>query len=363
MDSTVPDIKYYEDGRCNLCKNYDEVLVNEIHDDLEGKEKINSLVNKIKSESRKGKYDCLIGVSGGVDSSYVAHIVKKFGLKPLAVHLDNGWNSELATSNVELLLKKLDIDLYTEVLDWNEFKDIQKSFLKSSTSNIEIPTDHAIWATLARVAAKNKIKYIFAGNNVVTESIMPDSWLYGSKDFKFIKSIHKKFGEFPMKNYPKLSILDYIYYFIFLRIRWVPVLNYVSFVKSDAKNLLIEKYGWRDYGGKHYESIFTRFFHAFYLPKKFNYDLRKSYNSALICSGQITREDALKDLENPPAPEHVLKQDKEYVMKKLGFSESEFNEIINRPNLTHDDYSNNNFIWIKLSRFVSIAREWITRVT
>jgi N-acetyl sugar amidotransferase len=320
------------------------------------------LLQKIKKASKNGKYDCLIGVSGGVDSSFVAHLVKSYGLKPLAVHLDNGWNSELATSNVENLLKKLDIDLYTEVLDWSEFRDIQKSFLKSSTSNIEIPTDHAIWATLARVAAQYKIKYIFAGNNVVTESIMPDSWLYGSKDFKFINSIHKKFGEIPMKSYPKLTIINYIYFFIFLRIRWVPILNYISFNKSEAKELLMNDYGWRDYGGKHYESIFTRFFHAYYLPKKFNYDLRKSYNSALICSGQISRDEALQDLENQPAKSEILIQDKEYVMKKLGFSESQFTEIINRPNRSQKDYPNNEYIWTKLSGLVSFARDWITRV-
>ncbi len=362
MDISVPDIEFYKDGRCSLCKNYDDVLSHEIHDDLNGQMQLKSLLHKIKNPSKKGKYDCVIGVSGGVDSSYVAHLVKGYGLTPLAVHLDNGWNSELATSNVEKLLKELDIDLYTEVLNWNEFKDIQKSFLKSSISNIEIPTDHAIWAILARVAAKHKIKYIFAGNNVVTESIMPDSWLYGSKDFKLIKSIHNKHGKVPMKSFPKLSIFDYVYFFLFLGIRWVPILNYVSFIKSEAKQLLIDEYGWRDYGGKHYESIFTRFFHAYYLPEKFGYDLRRSYNSALVCSKQISRQDAILDLESPPADSETLLRDKDYVMKKLGFSEIEFQEIMGSSNKTHNDYRNNEYIWNKFSNVVSIARSWITRV-
>jgi N-acetyl sugar amidotransferase len=363
MDTSVPDIKFYEDGRCSLCKHYDDVLVNEIHDDEVGKRQLESLVSQIKRSSSPGKYDCVIGVSGGVDSSYVAHLVTKvYGLRPLAVHLDNGWNTELATANVESLVKKLNIDLYTEVLRWSEFRDIQASFIKASVSNIEIPTDHAIWATLVRIASRENIKFIFAGNNVVTESIMPSSWLYGSKDFRFIKAIHKQFGRVKLKSYPHLSLINYVWYFLLKKIRWVPVLNYLTFVKVEAKQFLMKEYGWRDYGGKHYESIFTRFFHAYYLPEKFNYDLRRSYNSALICSGQLSREDALLELEIPPAPSEVLEQDRSYVIKKLGFSEEEFSKIMNAPHKTEADYANNDRIWERFSSIVSWARNRITRV-
>ncbi len=363
MDTSVSDIFFYQDGRCSLCKNYDEVFSREIYSNKAGQEKLKNFISRIKKENKNKKYDCLIGLSGGVDSSYVAHLVKENGLNPLAIHLDNGWNSELATFNIEKLVKKLGIDLHTEILDWNEFRDIQRSFMKSSISNIEIPTDHAIWATLIKTASKFNIKYIFSGNNVVTESIMPDSWLYGSKDFKLIKSIHRKYGELPLKSFPHLSLFDYFYYLLFKGIKWIPILNYVPFVKSDAKKMLIDTYDWRDYGGKHYESIFTRFFHAYYLPKKFNYDLRKSYLSSLVCSKQISREKALRELELPPASQSVINKDISYVSKKLGFSEKEFKNLMEGKNKVYSDYGNNNFLWERLSNFVSWARSKITNIS
>ena len=296
----------------------------------------------------------MIGLSGGVDSSYVAYLVKKFGLRALAIHLDNGWNTELAVANVEQIVKRLDIDLTTYVLDWREFKDIQYAFLKSSISNIEIPTDHAIWAILIKTAGKMKIPYIIAGNNVVTESIMPESWLYGSKDSRLIKAIHKKFGKAKMKTYPSLSTFNYVDYLLFRGIRWVPILNYIPYKKDEAKKLLMDELGWRDYGGKHYESIFTRFFHAFYLPEKFGYDLRKSYLSAMVCSGQLIRDKALEELSYSPAPKEMLTQDRDYVLKKLGISEQEFEQILKSPNKTFADYPNNDSLWRKFDWFVML---------
>jgi N-acetyl sugar amidotransferase len=275
MDETAIEITFDDNGVCNFCHHYENVLVNEIFSNKGGEEKIKKLISEIKEKGKNSKYDCLIGLSGGVDSSYVAYLVRKiYGLRVFAVHLDNGWNTELAVANVEQIVKRLDIDLQTYVLDWKEFRDIQLSFLKASISNIEIPTDHAIWALLIKTAAKMKIPYIIAGNNVVTESIMPESWLYGSKDSKLIKSLHKKFGKIKMKTFPSLSTLDYVDYLLVRGIRWVPILNYIHYNKAEAKQKLIDELGWRDYGGKHYESIFTRFFHAYYLPEKFGYDLR-----------------------------------------------------------------------------------------
>ena len=363
MDTTAEEIIFDEAGVCNFCKHYDEVSTKDLYSDEEGEQKLNLLIKQIKEKGKNNKYDCLIGLSGGVDSSYVAYLVKKrYGLRALAIHLDNGWNSELAVANVEQIVKRLEIDLSTYVLDWREFKDIQTSFLKSSVSNIEIPTDHAIWAILIKTAGKMGIPYIIAGNNVVTESIMPESWLYGSKDSKFIKSIHKKFGKVKLKTYPSLTTLDYVNYLLFKGIRWVPILNYIPFVKNDAKKTLMDELGWRDYGGKHYESIFTRFFHAFYLPEKFGYDLRKSYLSALICSGQMSREDALEEIVKPPAPETLLTQDRDYVIKKLGISEEEFKKIIDSPNKEFSDYPNNDSLWRSFNWFVRLARQRITRV-
>lgn len=363
MDSTASEIVFDENGVCNFCHHYDSHLVHEVFSNKDGEERIHKLIAEIKERGKNRQYDCLIGISGGVDSSYVAYLVKKkFGLRVFAVHLDNGWNSELAVANVEQILKRLDIDLYTYVLDWKEFRDIQISFLKSGISNIEIPTDHAIWALLIKTAAKMKIPYIIAGNNVVTESIMPESWLYGSKDSKLIKAIHNKFGKVKMKTYPSLTTLDYVQYLLLRGIRWVPILNYIPYVKSDAKKILIDELGWRDYGGKHYESIFTRFFHAYYLPNKFGYDLRKSYLSALICSGQISRDEALEELKNPPAKEEMLVNDKEYVMKKLGLSSEDFSAIMAAPNKTFKDYPNTDGIWRKFAKIVRVARNYITRV-
>jgi N-acetyl sugar amidotransferase len=328
-----------------------------------GTERLERLVYEMKRAGRGARYDCLIGLSGGVDSSYVAYLVaRRFGLRTLAVHLDNGWNTELAVDNVERIVKALNIDLATHVLDWREFRDIQIAFMRSSISNIEIPTDHAIWAALIKTAAKNRIKYIVAGNNVVTESIMPESWLDGSKDSRLIRSIHHRFGRVPMRSYPYLTTLDYAYYLLLRGIRWVPILNYVPYVKAEAKQTLMTELGWRDYGGKHYESVFTRFFHAYYLPEKFGYELRKSYYSALVCSGQVTRDEALKDLAEPPAQPELMEQDRDYVLKKLGLSEAEFQAILAARNRTAADYPNSAALWRRLDWFVRWARARVTRV-
>lgn len=363
MDTTAEEIIFDSKGECNFCKNYDITSNNEVYYDKNGEERFQNLVDEIKIKSSKKKYDVLIGLSGGVDSSYVAYLLKKkYNLNVLAIHVDNGWNTELSVANVEEIVKRLEIDLLTNVLDWNEFKDIQKSFIKSSISNIEIPTDHAIWATLIKTASKHNIKYIISGSNVVTESIMPESWLYGSKDSKLIRSIQKKYGEVRMKSFPYLTTFDYFKYLIIKKIRWIPILNYVPFNKDEAKKILMNELGWRDYGGKHYENIFTRFFHAYYLPEKFGFDLRKSYLSALICSGQITRDDALKELESPPASEKVNKNDKEYVSKKLGLSETEFNQLMINKNQIFSNYGNSDWLWKKLNWIVKIARNKITNV-
>lgn len=363
MDETAKEITFDNIGVCNFCHNYDNVLVNDVHTDKGGEEKLEKLIEEIKRKGKNSRYDCLIGLSGGVDSSYVAYVIKKkYGLRAFAVHLDNGWNTELAVANVEQIVKRLDIDLSTYVLDWKEFRDIQTSFIKSSISNIEIPTDHAIWALLIKTAAKMKIPYIIAGNNVVTESIMPESWLYGSKDSKLLKSLHRQFGKVKMKTYPSLSTLDYVDYLLVRGIRWVPILNYIHYNKAEAKQTLIDELGWQDYGGKHYESIFTRFFHAFYLPVKFGYDLRKSYLSALVCSGQISRDEALEEISKPPASKEMLEQDRDYVIKKLGLTENEFELILNSPNKTYADYPNNESLWKRFNSVIRIARNYIIRV-
>lgn len=363
MDTTDPEIEFFSDGRCSCCRDYDEVSAQDLHLDIAGQHALGEMIGVIKTKGAGRDYDCLIGLSGGVDSSYVAYLVtKKFGLRALAVHLDNGWDSELAVANVEQLVKKLNIDLITHVLNWNEFRDIQTAFIKSGISNIEIPTDHAIWAVLLKTASKMKIPYIIAGNNVVTESLMPQTWLYGSKDSTLIKGIHKKFGTVPMKTYPSLSNFDYVRYLLIEGIRWIPILNYVDFNKAEAKKLLMSELGWRDYGGKHYESVFTRFFHASYLPERFGFDLRKAYLSALVCSGQISRDDALEELKSPPASDDVLNRDRDYVLKKLGIEESQYKLILAEPTKTYRNYPNSDFLWKSLSFLVKWIRIQVTRI-
>jgi N-acetyl sugar amidotransferase len=362
MDTSVPDIEFDEKGECQYCRKFETQMKTEVHDDAEGQRQLDNLVAKIKRRGVGKKYDCLIGISGGVDSTYVAYLLrKKYDLRPLAVHLDNGWNTELAVANVEQALRRLNIDLSTYVLDWEEFRDLQVSFLKSSISNIEIPTDHAIWALLIKTAAKHNIPYIIGGNNVATEAIMPTSWLYPSKDSRLIHGIQKRFGTKKLKTYPSLTTMDYVNNLLIRGIKWIPILNYIKYVKSEAKETLMKELGWRDYGGKHYESIYTRFFHAYYLPEKFGYDLRRAYDSALVVSGQMTRAEGLKELEAPTADSDVLRADKEFVQKKLRLSDREFDEIMKAPPKMFSDYPNNDALWRRFSGFVASARTRITK--
>jgi len=273
-----------------------------------------------------------------VDSSYVAYLVKKLGLRPLAVHLDNGWNSELATKNIENIITRLGIDLYTLVVNWEEFKDIQLSYLKASVVDIEVVSDHAIFSTMFKLAKEKSIDYIISGTNTVTEFIMPESWLYKKMDFINLKDIHNKFGNVKLKTYPTFDFKKYVYYSAVLKLTPISILNYVPYIKKDIKELITKELGWRDYGGKHYESVFTKFYQAYILPEKFKIDKRKAHLSTLICSGQLTKEAALKELEQPLYKENELQQDKEYVLKKFGLSDEAFEEIMKRPRRDHRDF-------------------------
>jgi len=357
MDITVPDIQFDDEGVCNYCKQYEERIRSELHYDKAGQERLQSLIAESKRKGAHRDYDCLIGVSGGVDSTYVAYLVKeRFGLRPLAVHLDNGWDAELAVNNVEQVLKRLDIDLYTYVLDWEEFKDLQVSFLKASIANAEIPTDHAIIAILFRTAAERNIPYIITGANIVTEAIMPDCWMYDNRDLRLIKAVHRKFGRVKLQAYPQISLLRFAYYIFVKGIKYFPILNYVPYVKEDAKQMLSDELGWRDYGGKHYESIYTRFFQSYLLPRKFNIDKRRAHLSNLILSGQMTRDEALAEMEEPPCPSDQLEEDGEYVMKKLGLSYDEFLRIMAAPVQSVSDYPNNAHLWRRFASVVRFAR-------
>jgi N-acetyl sugar amidotransferase len=363
MDTTASEIQFDENGVCNFCHQYEERVKNEVHHDKAGQIALQSVIGKMKRKGKGCDYDCIIGVSGGVDSTYLAYLVKKvYGLRPLAVHFDNGWDSELAVANIEQTMKRLDIDLYTYVMDWEEFKDIQMSFLKASIANAEFPTDHAISAILVKTAAARKIPYLIMGGNIVTESIMPKSWLSNPLDFRLLKSIHRKFGKIKLKTFPKLSNFDYAYYLLLGGLKWVSLLNYNSFDVKEVKHILIDELGWKDYGGKHYESIYTRFFHAYYLPQKFGIDTRKPYLSALILSNQLTRDEALARIKEPPYSPNMMEEDLGYVAKKMGLNLEEFSKIMTAPPKDYNDYPNSSWLWKHFASVVDFARKRAIRM-
>ena len=356
MDTSDPDIKFNRDGVCNHCIQYNiNVDIRTIKNNQ--KERLKKLVNEIKKTARKKDYDCIIGVSGGVDSTYVAYKCKELGLNPLAVHFDNGWDSELAIKNIENVLNKLEIDLYTYVVNWEEFKDLQLSFLKASTSDSEIPTDHAIYALLMKTASKRGIKYVISGMNYQTESIMPISWSYGHSDWKYIKNIHKIFGNKKLRTFPKYTLF-YLFYIAFIRrIKFVSLLNYFEYDKEEAMKILVNSLNWKNYGGKHQESIYTRFFQAYILPVKFNIDKRKAHLSNLINSGQISRDEALESLKEYPFSNKEVLEDKIYVIKKLGLTEETFEEIMNLPRKSFHIYPNNYHTINKIKKIINFFRK------
>lgn len=359
MDSSDPDIVFDIAGICNHCFRYEDVARKRLVPIAERPAQLNLLVEEIKAAGKGKNYDCVIGVSGGVDSTYVAYLVKELGLRPLAIHLDNGWNSELAVSNIEKTLSILGIDLYTHVIDWNEFRQLQVSFLNASTPDGEVPTDHAIFALLYRQAARYGLKHVILGTNVVSEAILPEKWGYGYFDWRYIKNVHKLFGKGRLTTYPHFSLQKLFYYVFLRRIRMVAILNYIEYDKKEAMDILQNKLGWVYYGGKHYESIYTRFYQAYILPRKFNIDKRKAHYSNLICSGQMSREEAVALMNEPVYPEKLLLDDREYTIKKLGLTEQEFEEIMRAPMKTFLEYKTSHGLFEYAKTIVNASRRWI----
>jgi len=336
MDTTVQDIKFDEEGVCNYCKLHDELERRYPLDD-KTQQTLENIVDEIKKVGEGKKYDSILGVSGGTDSTYCLYVAKKLGLRPLAVHFDNGWNSEIAVRNIQNTTSKLDVDLQTYVVDWDEFKDLQIAFLKASTPDTEIVTDIAIKSTLYRVAAEEGIRYIINGVSFRTEGKVPPLWSHG--DGRYIESVYKEFGpNHKLKSFPNFMMKDLIYYGFIKKIKFIRLLYYVDYNKEDVVKLLKKELDWESYGHKHYESVFTRFFQSYILPKKFNIDKRKVHYSALVRSGQIIRKDALAKMKDPPIDEEHAREDKEYVMKKLELSEKQWDEIMSLPKKTFLDY-------------------------
>jgi len=358
MDETVPDIIFDTNGICNICSKAKERIKLEYHDKKKNSEKFRKIIDDLKLKGRKKKYQCIIGISGGLDSSYVAYILKKEGINPLAIHFDNGWNSELAIKNIEIVLKNLNIDLITNVVDWEEFRDIQFAFIKSSISNLEIPTDHAILATLFMYAAKYNLPIVHGGN-LSTESIMPSEWMHDNKDFFLINKICKK-NNIKIKTFPILSTLKIVNYFFIKRIKYLGILNYLDYSKIEALKVL-EKYGYRNYEQKHFESVFTRFFQGYILPKKYNIDKRKAHYSSLILTNQMTREQAIKELnKNFIYDPKQLIIDKEFFCKKFNLDENKFETLMNEVPVSADKYSNFNKYINKYGKYIKKIKTKIT---
>lgn len=359
MDTTDPDISFDAAGVCNHCHRYDVVVRERVIPAGERPARLAALVAEIKAAAKGKDYDCVIGVSGGVDSTYVAWLVKDLGLRPLAVHLDNGWNSELAVANIEKTLKILGIDLYTHVIDWEEFRDLQIAFLKASTPDGEVPTDHAIFALLYEIAASNGLRHVITGTNVATEAVLPEKWGYGYFDWRYVRDVQRHFGKRKLSTYPHFSLLKLAYYMFVRRIRMVAILNHVDYDKARAMQLLKDKLGWVYYGGKHYESIYTRFFQAYVLPRKFDIDKRKAHLSTLVLSGQMTREQALQEMKQPVYPEKLLQEDRSYSIKKLGMTEGEFETIMALPRRTFFDYKTSHARFERAKKLLNSGRRLI----
>lgn len=335
MDSSVPEIVFDDSGVCNYCRQFD-AIINDCPNDDKGQEYINVLFENIKKEGRKNKYDVVVGVSGGVDSTYLVHLAAKSGLRVLAVNCDNGWHSEIAVSNIKNCLEKLGIDLITYVVDYGEMKDILLSYMKAGLPWVDGPSDLAINATLFKIASQNRIKYIFNGSSIRTEGKQPDAWTH--TDSRQANFIQKKFGKLKLKSFPNFSPFQLLYFGYFRNIKMVRPFNYIKYSKADAKVLLEKEYGWKDYGGHHHESAFTKFVIADWLPRKFGIDKRKITFSAQVRSGLLDRRKALQLLAEPPYDPAQMDEDRNYIIKKLGISESEFINLWKAPNKSIFDY-------------------------
>ena len=340
MDTTDLEITFGENGYCNHCTEFFNQRARYTYHGQESEDALDRLVSEIKAAGKRNDYDCVIGVSGGSDSSYLAYIVKEKGLRPLAVHMDNGWNSEEAVLNIRNITKKLDLDYESYVLDWQEFKDLQLSFLKASVPEAETPTDVAIVAALHHVAAKHNIRYILSGGNLATEGILPKSWHYNAKDLKYFNYIRKTFGGKSLRNFPTFGYKKETYYKLVKGIKMVYPLNHVLFVKEKANELLKEKFDWKYYGGKHYESRYTMFIQSYYLYEKFRIDYRRASLATQICAGEIGREDAILQLASKPYDAAKIDAEKHYIAKKLGISLDEFERILSLPAKWYWDYPN-----------------------
>jgi len=359
MDTSDPTITFNEKGICSHCNNYYKNTLPAWENLLSDKDGLLKLRKYIEERSsNKSKYDCVIGLSGGIDSSYLLHlVVRELSLKPLVFHVDGGWNSNIASNNIEKLIEKLNLDLYTEVINWKEMRDLQLSFLKSGVSHIDTPQDYAFFATLYKYAYKFKIKTILTGGNFSTECIRnPVSWMYFQSDDKQLRSIHKKFGKIKLKIFPRTHILWHKFYLPYIRgIKLIKPLDYFDYNKEKAKKLLIETYDWKPYPQKHFESRFTSFYEGYWLYERFGFDVRRVQLSSLILTKQITRKKGMQIIKKSPIDPDKIKLEKQYIADKLRISKEELERYFKLPIKTFKDYPNDAWLYSlgsKLLRFL-----------
>lgn len=357
MDTTDTKITFDDQGVCDHCNRFYKDILPNWHTDEKGWQALQKIVDKVKKEGKRKDFDCIMGMSGGADSSYLLYIAKeKLGLRPLVFSVDTGWNTQLAVNNIEQMVDKLGLDLYTEVIDWEEMRDLQLAFFKSGVSHIDLPQDHAIFAMMYSFAEKHKIKYILTGANYSTECVRnPLEWFYYGTDTRQIKDIHNKFGQQPLKKFPLSNILMHkVYLRYFKGIKVVTPLNYVPYIKEEAMQFLVDNFGWQKYPQKHFESRFTKFYEGYWLPERFGYDTRKVQFSSLILTKQMTREEALEKLSQPSYDKNTIAQDFEYIATKLGISVGELQGYMDLPKKSVKDYKSQEGMFFIGSKVMSV---------
>ena len=341
MDTSDPNILFDNNGVCDHCHEFENYVKPNWHKGAKGKFELEKVIEKIKKSGKNKEFNCLLGLSGGVDSSYMLHmVVNEFGLRPLVFHVDGGWNSELAQNNIANLVRKLNVDLYTHVIDWGEYKNLMLSFLEADVIDVELLYDNAMFGLNYKQANKYGIKYILSGMNTTSEGmVIPKSWNWHKYDKRNIVQIGKKFKNVKLRTFPAIGTAYYIYSKFFRGIQWVPFPDYFQFNKVDVMKILESEFDYKPYPYKHYESVFTRFYQAFILPKKFNVDKRRVHLGTLVAAGQLNRNDAINDLKGIPYPsDRAFEDDKEYFLKKIGWTSKDLDTYISRPRKSHSDY-------------------------
>jgi N-acetyl sugar amidotransferase len=361
MDTSVTNITFDEQGICNYCTEFLKDSEHILHkESVKRKQELDVFISKIKSDGEGKQYDCVVGVSGGVDSSWCLVQAVKLGLRPLAVHMDNGWNSELAQNNIENLVRGLGVDLHTHVIDWDEYRNLMQAFFDADVIDVELLYDNALLGVNFEQAARHRTKYILSGSNQATEGMkIPKGWNWFKQDKKNIVAIAKQFGEVKLQTFPAFSTIDYIWYEFIRNIHWIPFIDYFEYNKSEVVEALVNGYGYKPYPYKHYESIFTRFYQGYILPEKFGVDKRRVHLGTLVAVGQMSREEAIKGLEGIPYPsQKALDDDKQYFIKKMGWTFGQLEEYISRAEIPHNEYPSEKPLWDQCVHLYRTLLKW-----